>query len=107
MGNVLATQGLPFRSNIGMGNAPTTQGPQSQFDKQRKTMKKIGIATIICLLQRWRLWKLDPRSMLHVKCLACCYGTTCMDLHSHEKKGKANILHKEDEVAFILYMKKM
>jgi hypothetical protein len=40
MGNVLATQGFPFRSNIGMGNVPATQGPQSQFDKQRKTMKK-------------------------------------------------------------------
>ncbi len=40
MGNVLATQGLPSRFNIGMGNAPTTQGPQFQFDKQRKTMKK-------------------------------------------------------------------
>lgn len=31
----------------------------------------------------------EVRSMLHVKCLACLscrYGTTCMDLHSHEKK---------------------
>jgi hypothetical protein len=44
--------------------------------------------------------------MLHVKCLACLschYGTTCMDLHSHENKAR----YKEEEVACILYVKKM
>jgi len=91
LGNVLDTQGLLSQSNIGIRNVLATQGPLFQFDKQGKTMKRIGIATIVCLLQRWRLWKLDPRSMLHVKCLAClscCYGIVCMDLHSHEKKAR-------------------
>jgi hypothetical protein len=54
----------------------------------------------------------EVRSKIHVTCQK--FGMFVMLLWNHvygltvmKKKGKASILHKEEEVAFILYMKKM
>jgi len=79
LGNILDTQGLPSQSNIGMGNVPTTQGPQPQFDKQRKTMKKIWNCHNHMFVATMEV--VEVGSKIHVTCRM--FGMFVMSLWNH------------------------